>query len=385
MMRGLEAISMNPRKREHPEYGFIGVFTFLAILGFMAMWSASSGYAVRTGKTADYFARRQIAFLLLGSFVFFVCYRIPLSTLRSRTGLLTLAALIFLATPLIPGLGVEINGARRWVNLYVTNFQPSEIWKPFIVFYAAHIFDKRADKLKNSAGEAAFPLLVVIIGVLLIYLQNDFSTAALALVAPLSVFWLAGVSLLFFAAIGIPALLSIIIMVASSEYRLARVIGFIIPEFDPHGMNYQVQNSLKAIISGGFFGKGLGLGTRKIASIPEIQSDFVFAGFVEEMGLAGVIAIVACWIFIIVTVIAAVREKEGFEYLLPLGLLFLLFIQFFINLGVVAGFLPATGIALPFFSAGGSSLLSTALAGGLMANAMRTKSHGAGSEGVGDV
>jgi cell division protein FtsW len=384
-MRGLEAISMSPHKKEHPEYGFIGAFTFLAILGFMAMWSASSGYAVRTGKTADFFAKRQVAFLLIGSIVFFICYKIPLSKLRSKTGFFTIAALVFLALPFIPGIGVEINGARRWVNLYITNFQPSEIWKPFIVFYAAHIFDKRADTLKASTGEAAFPLLVVAAGVILIYLQNDFSTAALALVAPLSVFWLAGVSMLFFAAIGIPALLSIVIMVASSEYRLARVIGFIIPEFDPHGMNYQVQNSLKAIISGGFFGKGLGLGTRKLSSIPEIQSDFVFAAFAEEMGLAGVIAIVVCWAFIILTILSAVREKEGFEYLLPLGLLFLLFIQFFINLGVVSGFLPATGIALPFFSAGGSSLLSTALAGGLIANALRSGNRSTGIEGVRNV
>ncbi|HWP67830.1 MAG TPA: FtsW/RodA/SpoVE family cell cycle protein, partial [Rectinemataceae bacterium] len=159
--------------------------------------------------------------------------------------------------------------------------------------------------------------------------------------------------------------------ITSSEYRLIRVLGFIIPDYDPHGMNYQVQNSIHAIMSGGLWGKGLGLGTRKLSSIPEIQSDFVFAAFVEEMGLLGVIAVFACWIFLVVAVVKAAKNKSGFSYLLAMGLLSLLSIQFLVNLGVVSGLLPATGIALPFFSAGGSSLLSTALAGGLIINALK--------------
>jgi cell division protein FtsW len=164
---------------------------------------------------------------------------------------------------------------------------------------------------------------------------------------------------------------SIFLMVTSSEYRLSRVLGFIVPEFDPHGMNYQIQNSVHAIMSGGLWGKGLGLGTRKLGTIPEIQSDFVFAGFVEEMGLVGVAAVFICWIFLVYSVLKALKGRRGFPYLLSMGLLLLMSIEFLVNLGVVSGFLPVTGIALPFFSSGGSSLFATALAGGLIANALR--------------
>ncbi|TXT42206.1 MAG: cell division protein FtsW [Spirochaetes bacterium] len=355
-MNDIQAMSLKRSSSSHSEYGFLGALAFLSILGFVAMWSASTGYALKLGLSASHFARRQVLFLIPTAVSFFVAYKIPLQALRGKIPLLAVLSLISLAAPFIPGLGVEINGGRRWINLGIMNFQPSELWKVMAVLYSAHILDKRKQTILASP---------------VIYLQSDFSTSVLALVAPLAVFWLAGVSMVFFIGVLIPSLLAFFLMVASSEYRLTRVIGFIIPEFDPHGMNYQVQNSLRAIMSGGLFGKGLGLGTRKLSTIPEIQSDFVFAAFTEELGLLGVAAVALVWAYILFTVVRRLKGKSGFGSLLPLGLVFLLFIQFFVNLGVVSGFLPATGIALPFFSAGGSSLVTAAIASGLIANALR--------------
>lgn len=370
-MKLLYGSSAEGRIATHPESGFAGSFAALAVIGFVAMWSSSSGYGIKLEKGASFFAIRQALFYLLAIAIFAIASKFPLDSLRKLAGPLAFASLLSLALPLIPGIGVEINGSRRWINMYITNFQPSELWKPISILYAAHILDKKNKAIRNTAGEAIFPFLVIVLGTLVIFLQDDFSTAALALVATLSVFWFAGTPMRFFLGTLILAVPSAILMVASSEYRLTRVLGFIIPDYDPHGMNYQVQNSIRAIMSGGLWGKGLGLGTRKLTSIPEIQSDFVFAGFAEEMGLLGVVAIFACWVFIVIAVIRAVRDKEGFRYLLAMGLLCLLSIQFLVNLGVVSGFLPATGIALPLFSAGGSSLLSTALAGGLIMNALK--------------
>lgn len=370
-MKGIGTMDLRREKPSYPEAGFLGALGFLVILGYIGMWSASTGYALKLGLSASHFARRQALFLIPAAAVFLICYRIPLEAFRKRIPLLTLLSLVSLLTPFIPGLGVEINGGRRWISLGITNFQPSELWKVMAVLYSAHILDKRRDSILASPGEAVFPFLLVAAGMGLIFLQSDFSTAALSLAVPLLVFWLAGVSLVFFFGITIPSILALFMMVASSEYRLARVIGFIIPEFDPHGMNYQVQNSLRAIMSGGLFGKGLGLGTRKLSSIPEIQSDFVFAAFAEELGFLGVAAVLLVWVYIVIAVLRRLKGRTGFSYLMPLGLLSLLFIQFFVNLGVVSGFLPATGIALPFFSAGGSSLVTAAIAGGLIANALR--------------
>lgn len=370
-MKVLDEMQAGGRTIRHPESGFAGSFTALAVMGFVAMWSASAGYAIRLDKGADYFALRQAVFLLPAIAVFVLASRFPLDKLRLLAGPLVFASLLSLFLPFIPGLGVEINGGRRWINLYFTNFQPSELWKPISLIYAAHILDKKSLVIKKSAGEAIFPFMILILGCLTIYLQDDFSTSMLALVAGLSVFWFAGTPIRFFAGTLLLAIPAAILMVTTSEYRLIRVLGFIIPEYDAHGMNYQVHNSIRAIMSGGLWGKGLGLGTRKLSSIPAIQSDFVFAAFAEETGLLGVVAVFCCWIFLVVAVVRATRGREGFSYLLAMGLLCLLSLQFLVNLGVVSGFLPATGIALPFFSAGGSSLLSTALAGGLIMNALK--------------
>ncbi|HNX72608.1 MAG TPA: putative peptidoglycan glycosyltransferase FtsW [Spirochaetales bacterium] len=349
----------------------VGIYCVLTVLGFVALWSGSSGYALRLGKSASYFAIRQAIFIGVSAVVFAITATFPLQKLRSSLSLLAFAAVGLLILTFVPGIGVEINGARRWINLRVTNFQPSEVWKPLIVAYVAYQLDKRENTLDSSPVEAIFPLLIAAMGSVIIYLQDDFSTAMVSLVAALIVFWLAGTSIWFFAGIAVVAIPAAFIMVASSEYRLTRIIGFIIPEFDPHGMNYQVQNSIRAIMSGGFWGEGIGLGTRKLSSIPEIQSDFIFAAFVEELGFLGVILVLACWVFFLVTVFRGTKERKGFSYTLPMGLAGLVIIEVLLNLGVVSGFLPATGIALPFFSAGGSSAIGTAISFGLIVNVLR--------------
>jgi cell division protein FtsW len=364
----------NPGRSGHaPHEGadFLGVFMFLAILGFVTMWSASAGFSLRMDRSAAYMAMRQALFFLPAAILFIVTSRFSLDLLRKLAAPLMLFCLVLLVLPLLPVIGVEKNGARRWINLGFMNFQPSELWKPLSIIYLANILDRKRDTIRSQAVEALFPAIIMAAGVILIYAQDDFSTSMIALFAALTVFWLAGTPFRFFLASAVLVIPSIFIMIASSEYRLMRVLGFLIPQYDPHGMNYQVDNSMRAIMSGGLWGKGLGLGTRKLGSIPEIQSDFVFAAFAEELGFAGVLMVFACLGFLVVSVVRMARKREGFGYLLSLGLLGLLCLQFLVNLGVVSGFLPATGIALPFFSSGGSSLLSTSLAGGLIYNVAR--------------
>lgn len=352
------------------DQGILGSFAVLALMGFAALWSASSGYAIRQGWTAGYFAIRQAFFLTIAVLVFAIIAFLPLEGFRKLSGIVALASLVSLLLPFVPRLGVEINGARRWIDVGFTNLQPSEFWKVASVFYLAHILDRRREEIRSSAVEAIMPFALVVAATVIIYFQDDFSTAALSLLAAMILFWFAGAKLRFFAGVLAIAVPAMAIMVMTSEYRLNRILGFIVPEFDPHGMNYQVMNSIAAIVSGGFWGKGIGLGTRKIDSIPEIQSDFVFAGFVEETGLLGVILVFLCWGFIGYRVLKATKGRSDFRALLALGYFSLLFMQFLVNLGVVSGFLPATGIALPFFSAGGSSLISTAAACGFLVNAL---------------
>lgn len=368
MIRDLTGDSKNSR---HPELPLLGALSLLVIIGFVAMWTASSGSAIKLKRPADYFATRQAFFTVFAVGLFALAAYTPLERIRKFSPLLIFISFLSLTLPFFPVIGVEINGGRRWVNLYFTNFQPSELWKPMIILYAAHILDRKNERIRSAAYEAIFPFLVVVAGTLVIYLQHDFSTSVIAALGAIAVFWVAGAPVRFFAATAVIAVPAMILMVSSSPYRLIRVLGFLIPDYDPHGMNYQVQNSIRAIMSGGLWGKGLGLGTRKLSTIPEIESDFVFAAFSEEMGLIGVIAVLACWVFLAVSVMKTVSHRSPFRMNLAIGLLFLISIEFLVNLGVVSGLLPATGIALPFFSAGGSSLISTAIAAGLLVNCSR--------------
>jgi cell division protein FtsW len=256
-LRILDGSTAQRRDGEGSLSGFLGSFSTLALMGFVAMWSASSGYGIRMNQGASHFALRQAILFVPAIIVFFLSSRIPLEKLRTLIGPLNLISLISLLLPFIPGLGIEINGARRWINLGITNFQPSELWKPVVLVYTAHIMAKKGELIRRSAWEAVFPLLVLSFGTAIIYLQDDFSTSMLALLAGISLFWIAGVPLRFFLGVFILLVPAAILMITSSEYRLIRVLGYIIPDYDPHGMNYQVQNSIRAIMSGEFWGKGL--------------------------------------------------------------------------------------------------------------------------------
>lgn len=349
--------------------GLLGAFAVLSLLGVAALWSGSAGYALSLGLPGSHFALRQLAFLVPATALFLFASKFPLRRLRAKSGAIVIGATAMLLLPLVPGLGDVRNGAVRWIDLGFVTVQPSEFWKPAIILYVAHMLDKRKDSVPKSETALAGPVLFTAAGCAIIFLQSNFSTAVLAALAVLSVMYAAKVRVRFFAAVASAAIPLAGLMVATSEYRLKRVIGFLAPGYDPHGISYQVRGSVRAISSGGIFGKGLGLGTRKIASIPEVQSDFVFAAFVEETGLVGVLIVFALWAYLGLRVYRMTRDRDDFYAFTAIGMYILLAMQFLANVGVVSGILPATGLALPFFSAGGSSLMATGLACGLLYNA----------------
>jgi cell division protein FtsW len=344
----------------------------LAGVGIAALWSASSDYALSLGRSSGYFALRQAMFLLPSAAVFWACAVVDLDALRSRTGVLTLVALGLLLLPFVPGLGGTRNGANRWIDLRFTTFQPSELWKPALVLYLAHMLDKKRERMEESAGVLVPPFLLAALGCLLVYAQNDFSTAAISGFAGIAVFWAAGAPASFFLGLGAAATPLAALSILTSDFRLKRILAFLFPAYEPHGQGYQILGSLKAIRSGGLFGKGFGLGSLKRGSIPEVQSDFIFAAWTEETGFLGATAVVAAFGFLAWRAFRiAFAEPEGFRSYLGMGMAFLLGIEALVNVAVVAGLIPATGMALPFFSSGGSSLISTAVSCGILYNLSR--------------
>jgi cell division protein FtsW len=350
----------------------------LAGVGISALWSASSEYALSIGRPSSYFALRQAAYLLPAIVVFWICAKADLDKLRTKAGVVTLVALAGLLLPFVPGLGENRNGATRWIDLGFTTFQPSELWKPACVFYLAHILDKKRERIEESAGVLIPPFLLVGSGCLLVYAQNDFSTAVIAALCAIAVFWVAGSPASFFLGLGAAAMPLAALSVLTSDFRLKRILAFFFPAYEPHGQGYQVLGSIKAIRSGGLLGVGLGLGSVKRGSIPEVQSDFAFAAWTEETGFIGVLAVLCLFGFLIWRAFdAAFSQEEGYRRYLGAGIAFLLGLEVLVNAAMVAGAIPATGLTMPFFSAGGSSLISTALCCGLLFNLSRVPGRAA--------
>jgi cell division protein FtsW len=367
MRSGFEAERAGAGKRG--DRGMLAAVALLAGVGVAALWSASSEYALTLGRSSGYFALRQAVYLVPSALVFWFCARVDLDKLRSKAGLITLVSLASLLLPFVPGLGENRNGATRWIDLRFTTFQPSEIWKPACVFYLAHILDKKRERIDESAGVLIPPFLLAGLGCLIVYAQNDFSTAVIVGLCAIAVFWVAGSPASFFFGLGAAAMPLAALSVLTSDFRLKRILAFLFPAYEPHGQGYQVLGSIKAIRSGGFFGKGLGLGSLKRGSIPEVQSDFIFASWTEESGFLGVLAVLGAFCFLVWRALrVALAEENSYRYYLGMGMAFLIGIETLVNAAVVAGIVPATGMALPFFSAGGSSLLSTAISCGIIYN-----------------
>ncbi|MCL2441017.1 MAG: putative lipid II flippase FtsW [Treponema sp.] len=354
----------------------VHLFYFCVILllgtGLVTLYSASYSFAARFFRDGNYFIIRQLIFAVIGVAAFFVFSYISLSALRKFVlPLVCIAAFLCILT-LIPGIGVERYGASRWIEIGSVSYQPSEMVKFVLPLYLAHLLDKKANNLDNFYSGILPPVIVTGLFFGLIYMQNNFSTAVFIVFNAMIIFFLAGMRYrYFFAAVAMIIPVSAL-LIFTKEHRVRRLVSFLRPEWDPMGAGFQVNASRDAIVSSGFFGKGIGEGTRKIASIPEIHSDFIFSAYVEETGFIGILLFFALFaVFGVIGYRAALKSKTVFGRLLAAGLTTMIVSQALLNTAVVSGALPATGIPLPFFSAGGSSLVTTLICAGLITNVAR--------------
>ena len=357
---------------ERVDLPFVLLVVVMCGLGFVALYTGSMAYASRAFDDPLYFVRRQAVNLGVGLVAMTVFAFVRLDFLRSQLPKLVLLTLLVSLLPFVPGIGIAKNGASRWIALGPATFQPSELIKLVIVLFLANIFDKKHDRLNEpevSIYPAAFMTFVMIA---VIALQDDFSTAILVIAIALTLFFVAGVGILWFVKFCALTIPFVALMVLTVEYRLKRVLSFLFPELDPFDSSYQVNAALAALSDGEFWGRGLGNGLRKVSSIPEVQSDFIFAVWGEEMGFFGVLVYFALLITLSVRgYVIAVRCRDRFRSYVAFGCVSALLLQSIMNVGVVARVFPATGIPLPFFSSGGSSLLITLCLCGLVINVSR--------------
>jgi cell division protein FtsW len=354
-------------QQRQTDWQMIAAIIVLSMIGLFALWSGSIGFAIRNGGPNSIIGKQAILYAVSLVFMALVAV-LPVRFLRGVLPFVVAIGIVGLALPVFSPLGVMINNARRWIRIGSFTLQPSELWKPVLVLYLASFLEKRKEHIVES-GMATFPALVLVgLSAFLIYLQQDFSTSILVVAIALAMLYLAGTPLVFIASLGFFSLLYGGLMIFSSQYRIERLVGFLMPDHHAHTVNYQMYSALRAIRAGGLWGKGIGLGSLKISSIPEVQSDFIFAAFVEEAGFIGVTVVLALWAFIMVRAGKGLARTDYFSKLAGFGLITLLSSQMLLNLAVVTGIVPTTGLALPFFSSGGSAALMTSITCGVLIN-----------------
>jgi cell division protein FtsW len=312
----------------------------------------------RFGDSLQFF-RKHLISIGLGAVVAVLCARLPSERYRTVAYPLLLVSVVALLLVLVPGIGVARGGARRWLSLGVLNVQPSEIAKVAIVLYLSASLVRKGERVTSFVYGVGAPCLVAGAVAGLVLLEPDFGTAALIGGILVVMLIAAGVRLWHLA---LPALAGVPLLayaVMTESYRLKRFLGFLHPDIDPLGINFQLKQSFIAFGSGGLWGVGLGESRQKMFYLPEAHTDFIFSVIGEELGLAG--ALLVLGLFGVVGVRGfriALRHADPFASLLAFGVTLSLVLQGAVNLGVVLGCLPTKGLALPFLSYGGSAMLA---------------------------
>jgi cell division protein FtsW len=242
-----------------------------------------------------------------------------------------------------------------------------------VVLYLAAIFSKKRERINDPVNSILPPLLIVTVFVTLIYFQNDFSTAFFILFIALTMFYIAQVKLRYFVMLSALVIPLGSLLLFTKAHRVQRLIAFLNPLADPTGSGYQIIAARQSIISGGFWGRGLGRGLKKLGGLPEAHSDFIFAVIGEEAGFLGALFVLTLFVVFAWRGYAiAVKSRDSFNYYLAFGITTVIVMQVLLNIAVVTGLVPATGIPLPFFSSGGSSMLLTLFMAGLLMNLSRS-------------
>jgi cell division protein FtsW len=341
----------------------------LLLIGLVMVYSSSIATAEAskyTGYQASYFLLRQGLFLAIGVAAGVVAYQVPLATWQRTAPYLFLFGAALLVLVLIPGLGREVNGARRWLPLGIVNLQPSELMKLFVVLYAADYTVRKAAQMASLRKGFAPMFFVMLATGCLLLLEPDFGAFAVITLIAMGILFLGGMNWRLF--VGLIALLAVgfVVLIVTSPYRMQRIVAFMDPWADPYGKGYQLSHALIAFGRGEWLGVGLGSSVEKLFYLPEAHTDFLLAVIGEELGFAGVAVVIGLFAWLCLRAFAIGRRaadlERPFGALVAQGIAVWLGVQAFINMGVNLGVLPTKGLTLPFMSFGGSALVTSCVA-----------------------
>jgi len=338
-------------------------------LGLVMVYSASIAIAEAsrsTGYQPAYFLMRQAAFVAVGVVAGVTVFQVPLRVWQRAAPYLFLLGVALLVLVLVPGVGREVNGSRRWISLNFVTVQPSEFMKLLVVLYTADYTVRKAAHMA-SFRKGFLPMFVVMLvaGALLLC-EPDFGTFAVIAVIAMGILFLGGMNWRLFAGLFVLLLIGFVLLILAAPYRLHRVIGFMDPWSDPYGTGYQLSHALIAFGRGEWFGVGLGASVEKLFYLPEAHTDFLLSVIAEELGFAGVAAIIVAFGWIVARAFAiglrAASLERHFAALAAQGVGLWIGVQAIVNIGVNTGMLPTKGLTLPLVSFGGSALVAACCA-----------------------
>jgi cell division protein FtsW len=355
------------------EYSLLLTATLcLLAFGAVMVFSASSARSLlSSGGNGFYYLERTLVFGAIGLLAMRLAAVRGVAAIRVLTPLILMTSLFLLFAVLLPGVGHQVNGSQRWVGAGLVQFQPSELAKIALVLYGAHLLASEPKRARTLGGLGPY-LLVVGLALILIAKEPDLGTAIIASFAVCCVLFLGGVRARTLAPVGLAIGVIGLGMIATHPYQEARLTGFLHPGTDTSGDGFQAKQATIAVGSGGLFGVGLGESVQKASYLPEAHTDMVAAVIGEELGLAGMFVLIGLFgMFGYAGLRAAHRARDRFSKLLAAGLTSLIMAQAALNLFAVLGLAPLTGVPLPFVSYGGTSLILTLAATGLILNVAR--------------
>jgi cell division protein FtsW len=354
------------RSLKFVDYSFFFIIAILLVMGLVCLFSASALYAVNNGQDSLFYTKKQALYMLMGFSLMAAAAKADLEKVRPYIKPAVIASVLLLGVTLAMH---PVAHVRRWIPLGFMKLQMSEFVKPVLMLYLADFFDRNASRVQADWKELLKPFCVALLIFALIAAEPDLGTPALLFGVTMMIFFAAGVKLRYILAPVAAAVPVVIEELIRKPYRLARLKNFLSPWHDASGTGYQLVQSLLAVGSGGWFGKGLGASKIKLMYLPEPHTDFIFPVVAEELGLVGGLFIVGLFTALLVKGTRIARNAPSlYTSLAAFALTLMISLQAFFNLSMAIGLIPTKGIPLPFFSYGGSSILSSMFMVGVILN-----------------
>ena len=343
----------------------------ISVFGVLMIYSASYIWSEYKYGDALKYVKNQGLFLIVGIVLMIIISKIDYKLYLKKSNLILIICLILLVLVLIPGIGTIRNGSRSWFGIGSFGIQPSEFTKLGLLIFVSKYLAYNEKATKSFKG--ILPILLILMLVFgLIMLQPDFGTGTIIVMSIIGLLFVGGVDFKYFIRLGIVGVIGVVGLILAAPYRLSRILSFLNPWSDPLGSGFQIIQSLYAIGPGGLFGFGIGNSRQKHFFLPEPQTDFIFSIISEELGFLGCLIIITLFVIICYNGFKISRNcNDLFGKYLSFGIIFQIGFQACLNLMVVVGLIPVTGVTLPFLSYGGSSLLITLCSIGIVLNISR--------------